>query len=138
MGGVTHHTAETRRIISEKIKERWRDPQYRRRILASNNGSLNQETREKIAATLRKRWEDPEFRKQMTGKIARAKSEEHRQRISAAIRSKWDDESYRERTLNGIWQRSKEVGPTRATPWFGLQHVRGHNHPFRLDCAAAA
>ena len=88
MGGVTHHTEETRRIISEKIKERWRDPQYRRRILASNNGSLNQETREKIAATLRKRWEDPEFRKQMTGKIARTKSQEHRQRISAAIRSK--------------------------------------------------
>ena len=50
----------------------------------------------------------------MTGKIARTKSQEHRQRISAAIRSKWDDESYRERTLNGIWQRSKEVRVRRA------------------------
>lgn len=115
-GGVSHHTDETRRIISEKIKKRWRDPEYRTRVLNASNGTLSRETRDKIAATLKKRWQDPEFRTNMTKRISGARSEQHKQRIAAAIRSKWNQSDYRERTLAGISLRSQEVRDVYSGP----------------------
>lgn len=53
----TRYTPEVRAIISEKMKERWQDPEYRE----IHGGALSEETRRKISEARRRNWEDPDY-----------------------------------------------------------------------------
>lgn len=57
---------ETRRKISARLKEKWRDPEYRASrnlLLPSRKGVPHTaETKARISAAVKKKWDDPEYR----------------------------------------------------------------------------
>lgn len=89
------YTVETRKVMSEKSKELWRDPEYRRRISASRKGLLagekhpmfgkprSEETRIKISEAKKGKRIPEEIRVRMNrDKIGVPQSAKHRKNIS--------------------------------------------------------
>jgi len=88
---------EARKRISEGLRQRWADPEYRAR---RRKVTVSEETRAKLSAIMKAKWQDGTYRSRLTANGSH--SEERRQKIAEAIRNKWRDPAYRNRTLHGI------------------------------------
>ncbi len=124
-------SADYKARLSQRMKERWQNPQYREKALKHLNESRamqTEETRAKISATMKKIWEeerysrnrtigeetrakisaklkemyaDPEYRSKLS--TTRRRDPEHNKKIAEAIRKKWaENEDYKNKTLSGI------------------------------------
>jgi hypothetical protein len=78
---------------------RWRDPEYRARMLASMAGRKLTDTQKKrLAETTKRAWRDPQSReKRMASLLVASKNPEVRARNSAAVKAKWADPVWRAR-----------------------------------------
>ena len=85
-------TAESRAKISESVRKRWQDPNYRAR---RSNISVSQETRAKLSEAMKAKWLNGSYRERNS--TSNAHSAERRSKIAAAIRAKWAEPGYRER-----------------------------------------
>jgi hypothetical protein len=71
---VTHNSDATRKIISEKAKQRWKDPEYRKKMLpivntnrkSTKGRKQTEETIKLMSEAKKKTWADPDYRKRMT------------------------------------------------------------------------
>jgi len=59
---------EVNKKISEQAKERWQDPDFRKKIEKRNN---NPEYKKMMKEQVKKRWQDPDFRKKIEKAIAK-------------------------------------------------------------------
>ncbi len=103
-------TEDGRRRISESLKKRWQDPEYRARILMNPDGTkINRthtlETREKISASIKAKWQEEEYRSKI---CAISPSEEVRARISKTLKDKWQDPEFRSRMMASSFPRTDE------------------------------
>lgn len=90
-------TAEARARISESLRQRWRDPEYR---ASRANVTLSAQTRKAISESMKEKWRDGHYRARVC--VNGSHSAERRAKISAAIRAKWADADYRDRATKGI------------------------------------
>ena len=99
-------TEDGRRRISESLKKRWKDPEYRARILFSSNVNRSHsfETRARISEAIKLKWKDDEYR----SKIIQSPSPEVRARISATLKLKWENPEFRQRMMNMSFERTDE------------------------------
>lgn len=97
--GKRNHSNETRAIISEKIKAKWTEEEYR--TTAKKRGQ-SEEVRAKISATLKARWQDPEFRNKMKNASNFERTPEWKAQISEKIKAKWNDPDYRKNVVSSI------------------------------------
>lgn len=62
-------TEETRKKISTRLKEKWRDPAYRasRKLQLPNRRGIphTEETKARISAAVKKKWDDPAYREKV-------------------------------------------------------------------------
>ena len=103
-------TQEGRKRISESLKKRWQDPEYRARLLHNPDGTkINRthsaETREKISASIKAKWQDEEYRSKI---CSVSPSEEVRARISKTLKEKWQDPEFRSRMMASSFPRTDE------------------------------
>ncbi|CAN0029606.1 unnamed protein product, partial [Hapterophycus canaliculatus] len=93
----TDVTEETRRKISTRLKEKWRDPAYRaqRKLCLPNRRGIphTEETKARISAAVKKKWDDPVYREKITNMV---RTDETRAKIGKVIREQWADPSTRE------------------------------------------
>ncbi len=84
-------------VMSERMKERWKDPEYRER-LCRRNTTVSERTRKKISDYMKEKWKDPVFRAE---KGARLKpGSEGRYRAAQKLRERWlQEEEFRSRML---------------------------------------
>lgn len=65
----THVSEEVRRKLSERLKERWRDPEYRERRSIGQRGTTrvphSEETKARISEAVKERWKDPVYREKV-------------------------------------------------------------------------
>lgn len=99
-------TLEGRRRISESVKRRWQDPEFRRHYAVTNRGARNhsEATRAKISEAITLKWKDVDYR----AKVRRNPTDEERARISATLKLKWRDPEFRNRMLNHSFPRTDE------------------------------
>ena len=81
------NTGGSRQKISKTLKEKWKDPEFRKKMMKSM-----------------------ENRKTKTGSTSKAQ----REKISAAMKKKWQDEDYRNRTMKGMENYRKTLPPRPA------------------------
>lgn len=88
-GGLT---VEGRQRISESLKKRWTDPEYRAKYSENSRGNRNHtsDTKARIAMAIREKWKNDEYRQRVT----RPPSPEVRARISATLKARWEDPSF--------------------------------------------
>lgn len=99
-------TIEGRQRISESVKRRWQDPEFRRHYTVTNRGARNhsEATRAKISEAITLKWKDVDYR----AKVRRNPTLEERARISATLKLKWRDPDFRDRMLNHSFPRTDE------------------------------
>jgi hypothetical protein len=95
--GNRNHSQETRAKISEAIKLKWQDTEYRSKI----GSPPSDEVRARISNTLKLRWEDPEFRGRMTASI-NDRDEGWKTKVSLKIKSLWESDAYRSNVVEGL------------------------------------
>jgi hypothetical protein len=102
-GGLTE---EGRRRISESVKERWKDPEYRAKYTVANKGARNhsEATRARISEAITLKWQQPEYREKVKSKP----TEEVRARISHTLKNKWQQQDFRDRMLAQQFPRTEE------------------------------
>jgi len=102
-GGLTE---EGRKRISESVKERWKDPEYRAKYSVANKGARNHSdaTRARISEAITLKWKQPEYR----DKVKSKPSEEVRARISHTLKNKWQQQDFRDRMLAQQFPRTDE------------------------------
>ncbi len=83
-----HHSEEAKRKNAQAKKEKWRDPEYRRKILEARK---RPSYRAAFTGTGELRWKNPEYR----AKTIRAQC------------LKWEDPDYRERQLRNLKQNQR-------------------------------
>jgi hypothetical protein len=90
---------DVRRRISEALKAKWQEPEFRERML-----------------------EQIRNRRSASGE----RGEEYRRKISEAMKTKWREQEYREKTLGSIRERAKELAKTRPLkpPTVGQRNER--------------
>jgi hypothetical protein len=98
-------TDEGRKIMSEKAKERWQNPEFRRNYTLANMGSRThaQITREKISATMKERWKNSDYRLKKP-----TLTEEARKKISATLKARWQEPEFRERMSQSFSSRNAD------------------------------
>jgi hypothetical protein len=122
-------TEEGRKRISESMKRRWEDPEYRakprKRVSPSeetrekirnalktkwqtnphpNAGKavpLSKEARAKISSTLKAKWLEPAYRAKMTQRT-HPRTEEWKATVSEKIKGKWAEPQYRQSVVSGL------------------------------------
>lgn len=95
------HSTETREILSDIIRERWRDPQYKKLLGDSQRSSWTPSRKAHQSAILKSMWEDPETRVKLLSKEIsdshrerarslgqKPKSTYHRENISKSLRGR--------------------------------------------------
>mmetsp|Transcript_11219 Transcript_11219/g.10830 ORF Transcript_11219/g.10830 Transcript_11219/m.10830 type:complete len:534 (+) Transcript_11219:266-1867(+) len=99
-------TAEGRKRISESLKNRWADPDFRLNYTAVTRGnrSHSPETRALISAAITTKWQDAEYR----AKISSPPSDSVKARISATLKARWEDPEFREKMLTRTFERTDE------------------------------
>jgi hypothetical protein len=105
-GGLT---LEGRKRISESVKKRWEDPEYRKKYTLANRGNRNHsaETKAKISAAIKAKWEDDAYRAKVNTSSHRP-SQEVRDRISRTLKAKWQDPEFRSKMLQNSHERNDE------------------------------
>ena len=94
-GGLTE---DGRRRISESLKLRWQDEEYRKKYIMAPGRNVTAETREKISKAIKLKWQDMEYR---TKCMSTTVTLEARQRISNTLKEKWrTDEEFKTRMRN--------------------------------------
>jgi len=94
-------TEETRKKISQVLKDKWASGSVKKRVIdpskVRRGFTHSEETRAKISASLRKRWAtDENYRLNMVNKThTNNASTEVRQKISETLKKKWEDPKYR-------------------------------------------
>ena len=103
-GGLTE---EGRKRISESMKLRWQQPDFKSNYSATMKGNRNhsEETKVKISAAIRRKWEEEEYR---TKFVSSSPSEEVRAKISATLKAKWHDPEFRERMVQSMGPRDED------------------------------
>lgn len=102
---------ETRALLSKKMKEKWRDGNYRARVCV--NGSHSEERRAKISEAVRAKWADPNYRNRTISAIRAAHAnsssrsttvrrgvadqEAWRRKISTSMKRRWQEERHKDR-----------------------------------------
>lgn len=99
-------TAEGRKRISESLKKRWEDPDFRLNYTAVTRGNRSHSpaTRALISAAITTKWQDAEYRK----KISSPPSDSVKARISATLKARWEDPLFREKMLTRSFERTDE------------------------------
>lgn len=100
-GGIT---VEGRKKISDSLKKRWENPEFRTNytMYAKGNRNHSAETRAKIAESIRLKWQNQEYR----NKFSRSPSVEAREKISATLKAKWEDPIFRNKMTSSFTERS--------------------------------
>ena len=91
-------SAESRAKISESLRLRWQDPEYRAR--RTTNVTRSQATRDAISTAMKKRWASGSYRLRVA--VNGSHTMERRAKIAESIRRKWQDPEYRLRATAGI------------------------------------
>lgn len=118
---------ESKKKMSEAAKERWSDPEYRKKLSEAHKGKiLSEEQRKKISETLKdslrseeakkkksgaskKNWLDPEYRrKQSEAKKGKPCSEETKKKISQANKGRTFSEEHRKKLSETRKERAKD------------------------------
>lgn len=110
--GNRPHSEETKLKISEAIKLKWQDEEYRN----LERPSPSPEQRAKASATLKAKWEDEEFRKKMLSRQNTVRSDEWKAMVSEKIKKKWLDPEYRnavENSLRDYYRRNPQAKSSR-------------------------
>ena len=92
-------SAESRAKISESLRKRWQDPEYRAK--RTTNITRSEKTRAQISRTMKLKWQNETYRERMVAKNG-THTAERRAKIAAAIKKKWQDPEYRMRATLGI------------------------------------
>jgi hypothetical protein len=132
---------QARKQMSERMKERWKDDEYRAKMRSLRpNFQHSEETKSKISEKVKELWQSPEYRERMTNLSV---SEETRAKISAAVRAHWAkpevqarprkaaprSEEHKERIRQAIQAKWASDPEYRAKVQQGLQRrVRGLPH----------
>lgn len=112
---------ETKKKMSERMKNLWQDPEYLSKILPAFEASrTDPEVRQKLSIASKERWSDSEYRVLMSEKISFAKNTEEnkkavsefmkeykslpevKQKISEASKKMWENEEYRAKHREAI------------------------------------
>eukprot|EP01038_Epipyxis_sp_PR26KG_P006733 gene6733-9227_t len=101
-GGLTD---DGRKRISESLKRRWQDPQYRLNYTLYNFGNRkhSDETKARISESIKLKWQNETYRN-----IPRIVSDETRAKMSVSLKSKWEDPEFRIRMINQTYERTPE------------------------------
>lgn len=92
-------TDDGRRRLSEGLKKRWENPEFRKAYLESTKGNRNHsdETRARISLAIKQKWMDEEYR----AKINRyTPSADVRERISQTLKARWESPEFRDMMMN--------------------------------------
>ncbi|KAG5192069.1 hypothetical protein JKP88DRAFT_352094 [Tribonema minus] len=99
-GGQVKLSEETKAKISARLKEKWKDPAFRKERLANiptrKGRGHSDETKAKISAKVKQLWQDPEYRGKSAGKQV---SLETREKLSRVLKEKWTDPVFRASAL---------------------------------------
>lgn len=88
---------ETKDILSVKIAEKWRDENYRARVLTKLRAALkSQDNRERCRKIKQVHWRDAQYRDEMIQKMTSA---EYREKQSEAHKRKYADDDYKARWI---------------------------------------
>lgn len=104
-GGLTE---EGRKRISECMKARWRDPEYRKSYSENRQRNFNghsEETKARISAAIKEKWKDHDYRSRLEGT---ERSPEVRERISNSLKARWQDPEFREQMMESAGTRTDE------------------------------
>lgn len=102
-GGLTE---EGRKRISESMKQRWANPDYKVKFAGLQRGSRNHsaETKAKISNAIKLKWEDEEYR----SKIRCSPDDAVRAKISSTLKAHWENPEFRERMKQSSYSRTDE------------------------------
>ncbi|CAM9300216.1 unnamed protein product [Pylaiella littoralis] len=102
-------TEETRKKISARLKERWKDPDYReRRMLCMPNRQgipHSEETKARISAAVKEKWNDPAYREKITNMV---RTDETRAKIGKIIKAQWANPETRQERMKNMAPRTEE------------------------------
>lgn len=104
-GGLTE---EGRKRISDCMKARWRDPEYRKAYSENRQRNFHghsEETKARISAAIKEKWKDNEYRSRLEGT---ERSPEVRERISNSLKARWQDPEFREQMMESAGTRTDE------------------------------
>lgn len=101
-GGLTE---DGRRRISESVKKRWENPEFREWYSSAVKGQRNHsdETRARISKAIAVKWTDVDYRRRAIAKP----SDEIRAKISATLKLRWEDPEFRQKMTNHSYTRSE-------------------------------
>eukprot|EP01041_Mallomonas_annulata_P011456 gene11456-23961_t len=103
-GGLTE---EGRKKISETLKKRWQNKEFRQSYTIRFTGTRNhsEETKNRISEAIKLKWKDADYRTKLE---QFSPSQEVRNRISATLKTRWNDPTFRERMTNTSYMRTPE------------------------------
>lgn len=121
--GLFNPSASVRGTLSQKTKNRWRDPKFRRSTVRKIRAVWKeQEHRERNAAMMRaladdpserkhrseeakRRWADPDFKTRVSATLRRSKKDpEFRRKMSENAKKRWQDPEFKVRVAEKIRQ----------------------------------
>lgn len=100
---------ERRRILSKRMKEKWADPEYRRRMVGTHiDHKVSDAERLRIGECSRLLWQNSEYRQYMHDiKFGQRRSDEFRKKLSEIRKKDWEDPKYRERMIKIMYSERK-------------------------------
>lgn len=100
-------TEDGRKRISESMKRRWADPEYRHNISSLRNHTHTETTRQKISEAIKKKWQDSDYRSKVTD-AALSIAPEVRDKISSTLKARWKNPDFRAYMTNSLSQRDPD------------------------------
>ena len=97
MRGNRNHSEATREKISEAIKKKWLDIDYR----SIERKPPNEEVRARISAALKSKWEQPQYRERMRNS-SYTRTDAWRAVVSQKVKDKWKDPVYKEAVTSAL------------------------------------
>lgn len=97
-------TEETKRKLSENLRKRWKDVEYREKMVKTwKEGWRNPKLREKRIENMEKLWESEEYReKQRLSREELNKDPEYILKLGKLSKERWQNEEYREKILPSL------------------------------------
>ena len=115
-----HHTEESKKKMSEKLKERWEDEEYKQYMSEKLKEKWkDEEFKQRMSKITKERWKDKEFRQSMTGEnhplYGVPCSEERKRKIGEGNKGKTRTEEQK-RKLSELFSGENH-------PWYGKHHT---------------